>query len=223
MIIIIWIITIIITVAGCIICVNAARINSIISGSRLLEMDSAAGAKYVQSYSAWKYAAYISLIIIITAWIICIIYSIYKNKKKHVQTETLQDPVNTYDSIKNKITEIPETFQEQLHNAGIVIIQGQMQGAELNMVSGEKITVGRDPSVSNLILPGKKVSRKHCSIQYSQEKKLYRIRCYSGNGLYYSEGINGKGRKKLEKDNVIWMPYGTLVFMPGNTDVIKLK
>lgn len=59
MIIIIWIITIIITVAGCIICVNAARINSIISGSRLLEMDSAAGAKYVQSYSAWKYAAYI--------------------------------------------------------------------------------------------------------------------------------------------------------------------
>ncbi len=202
-------------------------------------MDSAAGAKYVQSYSAWKYAAYISLIIIITAWIICIIYSIYKNKKKHVQTETLQDPVNTdnkiyegqnqkidyktYDSIKNKITEIPETFQEQLHNAGIVIIQGQMQGAELNMVSGEKITVGRDPSVSNLILPGKKVSRKHCSIQYSQEKKLYRIRCYSGNGLYYSEGINGKGRKKLEKDNVIWMPYGTLVFMPGNTNVIKLK
>ena len=188
---------------------HAARINSIISGSGLLDIDSSTGAGYVKNHYIWQYAAYILVVVIIALWVFCIIYSIYRYKKKHGKHK-IQEPGWVSGSI------VPD-------NAGsIVIVQGNMQGAEISLSPGEKIIAGRDPAVSSLVLSGAKVSRKHCSIQYSPEKHKYRLRCYSGNGLYYYDS-KGSGRTKLEKDHVAWISYGSMVFMPGDKEILKLK
>ncbi len=77
----------------------------------------------------------------------------------------------------------------------IRITRGTMAGAEIVCTPGEQIVVGRDPSVSDLVLSHRKVSRKHFVICYNQETDQFDIFCFSENGINLSGGRRiGKGQ-----------------------------
>lgn len=212
MIIAIWVITCIISIVGGIICGYTYRLHSIISGSRLMEIESSIGARYVDSYNVWQYVAYISAAVVMAMWICSITMSIYEYRKKQLKSTDV-DTANAG---------TPQVEPPMQYYGGIMVLRGSMKGAELDLNCGEKIIAGRDPAVSHLILSSKKSSRRHCSVQYSPERQRYRLRCYSANGVYYEESIQA-GRKKVEKDHVAWVSNGTLVFMPDEKEVIRLK
>lgn len=70
----------------------------------------------------------------------------------------------------------------------IRITRGTMAGAEIACKPGEQIVVGRDPSVSDLVLSHRKVSRKHFVICYTEEADQFEIFCFSENGIQLSNG-----------------------------------
>ena len=70
---------------------------------------------------------------------------------------------------------------------GLLGIGGVYAGAVI-LADNAPIVIGRDPRLCNLILGGKRISRKHCSIWYDFYKGMYVITDYSMNGVFTETG-----------------------------------
>ncbi len=64
---------------------------------------------------------------------------------------------------------------------GIVCLEGELQGKEIILEEGEKVVVGRDAKVVNLVFRDMTISRIHCVIEV-QGNHQYRITDYSEDG-----------------------------------------
>lgn len=99
---------------------------------------------------------------------------------------------------------------------GLLIgIRGEYAGAEVQMLNGEKIVIGRSREKANLILNNPKVSRKHCEVSYDAvEDKYVMVNC-SLNGTFLSGG------QLLEQGKRYHLPHGT-IFRVNKEDEFKL-
>lgn len=71
---------------------------------------------------------------------------------------------------------------------------GSMQGAEITVLNGEMVTIGRDGASCNLILPDRDISRRHCTVQFNASEDCYYVTDYS------SFGTRINGTVRLEKE-----------------------
>lgn len=82
MIIVMFILTIILTLVAGGICSYAAYITAQISGEKLLTLNSELGYKYATTYHSWQTASVISVAVIVVMWIIFIIMLLRRHKNK---------------------------------------------------------------------------------------------------------------------------------------------
>ena len=71
-------------------------------------------------------------------------------------------------------------------NSGkILCLAGMFKGAEIPIVDGETIYIGRDPKQCNIIIDKDcvYVGRKHCGITYDASNNRYKVSVYSKNGV----------------------------------------
>lgn len=86
----------------------------------------------------------------------------------------------------------------------LIGLRGEYAGAEIVMLNGEKMVLGRSREKCNLILSNPKVSRKHCEVYYDvAEDKYVMVNC-SLNGTYLSGG------QMLEHGKRYFLPHGTI-------------
>lgn len=100
----------------------------------------------------------------------------------------------------------------------ILGLSGIYEGAVFKMNPSETIIIGRDPQCSNIIISDKstKVSRMHCTVNYSQDENCYYICDHSKNGVF----INNNER--LPKDVFMPLPKGTIIEVGNSDNVFKL-
>lgn len=68
-------------------------------------------------------------------------------------------------------------------------MSGEYRNVSIPLKAGEKIVIGRDPRICNLVLAGSKVSRKHCVIRYEAAENQYYLQDSSKNGTYMENGV----------------------------------
>lgn len=74
-------------------------------------------------------------------------------------------------------------------HGALVCTRGSMQGAEINVLDNEIVTIGRDGAVSNLILPDRDISRRHCTVQFSASENCYYVTDYSSFGTRINDSV----------------------------------
>lgn len=100
-------------------------------------------------------------------------------------------------------------------NGAIICTKGSMQGAKINILDGEMVTIGRDGAASNLILPDRDISRRHCTVQFNAVENCYYVTDYS------SLGTQMNGSVRLEKEMPTRCSRGTrLILGQGNNEFV---
>jgi hypothetical protein len=75
------------------------------------------------------------------------------------------------------------------HYAALVGLSGAYAGASIFMQPNEEIVIGRDTTVSHVVLSDSQVSRKHCGVRYIGETGNYQVVDYSSNGTFVNGAI----------------------------------
>jgi len=97
--------------------------------------------------------------------------------------------------------------------ANIICVSGEFIGAKFPIYGEDEIIIGRDPSISHIVLAGApKVSRKHCSIKFNPQKGSFNVTDFSTNGTFTQEGV------RLNKNMVTPFMRGSTISL-GNDDV----
>ncbi len=79
---------------------------------------------------------------------------------------------------------------------GLLGIAGMYQGAKFTMKPGDEFVIGRDGTLSNIIIStnGDKVSRRHCTVTFNSATCRYEVTDFSSNGTYYGNERLLKGQ-----------------------------
>ena len=83
----------------------------------------------------------------------------------------------------------------------VSILSGSMSGANIPIMDGETLRIGRDPSWASLVLHESQISRRHCSITYSRGQNCYFVLDESQHGTFLSGGskLDSSAPVRVEK------------------------
>ena len=102
-----------------------------------------------------------------------------------------------------------------MSHGAIVCTKGSMQGAEINILDGEMVTIGRDGAASNLVLSDRDISRRHCTVQFNAAENCYYVTDYS------SLGTRMNGTVQLDREVPTRCSRGTRIILgQGNNEFI---
>ncbi|MBP3634465.1 MAG: FHA domain-containing protein [Oscillospiraceae bacterium] len=101
--------------------------------------------------------------------------------------------------------------------SGLICLAGEYRGITIPMISGAKVTLGRDATFCNLVLSGSKISRKHCEIEYLGVGGKYRVTDYSTNGVFV------KGGSKLDRGTAVELSSGTVICLGNDLNMFQLQ
>lgn len=99
----------------------------------------------------------------------------------------------------------------------LLCTRGSYSGAEIDLPAGQELVIGRNSSMSQLVLPDQDISRKHCSIRYSSEDGGYYVTDYSTYGVYINDG------QRMEKGVSVRCSAGTKLSLGNGNNVFILK
>ena len=100
-------------------------------------------------------------------------------------------------------------------HGALVCTKGSMQGAEINILDGEMVTIGRDGAASNLVLSDRDISRRHCTVQFNASENCYYVTDYS------SLGTRMNGTLQLDREVPTRCSRGTRIILgQGNNEFI---
>lgn len=92
---------------------------------------------------------------------------------------------------------------------GIYGLAGEYKGATFGIKGTDKLIIGRDPDLANIIVSKEnvKVSRKHCTISYDKQRNAYCIEDHSSNGTFFNDGnrMNERSNNYLRSGNTIYL------------------
>lgn len=113
---------------------------------------------------------------------------------EEIVTETLLEPIPKPRQMPNpNPAPIPGAMLESSKTTGIVrCLSGTLKSAEILLDKHDnRIVIGRNPSISNLVISGKKISKKHCIIRFDADQKCFFAQdCNSTNGTKLSNGVS---------------------------------
>lgn len=101
-------------------------------------------------------------------------------------------------------------------SGALQFISGELQGTTIPLQNQDSIIIGRDPSVSNIILNSKDISRRHCEIQYNPSEHCYYICDYSSYGLR----VNGQ---QIQKNTPVRCNAGSKISLANGRNEFILK
>lgn len=140
----------------------------------------------------------------------------------NVVNNTPYQPVNYYQqSIQKPVidpTGPTDGYGQNSNKRGKIIgLTGMYAGANIQIVNGETIVIGKDPARSNIILDDNYVSSVHCSIKYDAIADCYIVTDSSTNGTYTDNG------KKLVKYQPTRINYGCVLYIANKQNAFKLN
>ncbi len=103
----------------------------------------------------------------------------------------------------------------QNKNGYLIGVQGEFSGANVPIVSGSEIVIGRDPARCQLVVNGAHISRVHVTIAF--DGRVFRVTDSSTTGTYDLE----KGR--LPNGQGVLLPSGTHLQLGTTGDIFKLE
>lgn len=106
--------------------------------------------------------------------------------------------------------------RNQRKTGALVCVQGAYVGAIIRFHPEQKILVGRDKGISDLVIELPMVSRLHCTLIYHEESNEYEIIDCSSNGTF----VNGD--KRLVRNEKYILKPGTTVSFGDQKTVYKL-
>lgn len=95
-------------------------------------------------------------------------------------------------------------------------IKGMFTGAQIPLVSGEELIIGRAADVCHIILEGVEISRKHCVVVYDGTTGNYMVTDSSGNGTFTGNG----GR--LPSGRMTVLTPGTIICVGSEENAFRL-
>lgn len=106
---------------------------------------------------------------------------------------------------------------DSMGKIGLEGISGMYSGAEFPMSANEPLVIGRDGTLSNVIVSANsdKVSRRHCTVRYIAATNSYEITDHSTNGTFY-------GNTRLVKDQPTSVVRGTTIVIGDKVNQFKL-
>ena len=102
-------------------------------------------------------------------------------------------------------------------HGALVCTKGSMQGAEINILDGEMVTIGRDGNASNLVLPDRDISRRHCTVQFNAAENCYYVTDYS------SLGTRMNGTVQLDREVPTKCSRGTRIILGQGSNEFILQ
>lgn len=101
----------------------------------------------------------------------------------------------------------------------IAWMDGQYNGCQFPVDPGKEVIIGRDPSVSNIVIDGKytTVSKRHCGIRFDSFSGLYTVTDYSSNGTYINGGT------KLQPHTPLQLQPNTVVSIGKGSNSFRLN
>lgn len=97
----------------------------------------------------------------------------------------------------------------------LIGMKGIYAGARIP-VGSTPVVLGRDNTGCNVIIPGEKISRQHCSVAYDSKRQVYIIWDLSSNGTYFADG------RKLMSNSPNELKGGTQIKI-GDRDEFALQ
>lgn len=100
----------------------------------------------------------------------------------------------------------------------IMGVSGVYEGAIFKIDPDEKITVGRDPKTSQIVVDEncELVSRRHCTVQSCPHAGCYLVTDHSTNGTF----VNGE---RLPKNESVSVARGTVIAVGNESNTFKLN
>ena len=97
-------------------------------------------------------------------------------------------------------------------------LSGEFKGESIGIPTDEEINIGRDPSVSQIIIieDAGIVSRRHCGIKYNPADGTYSVTDYSKNGIFREDG------SRLPPKVEVTLPRGTVIIL-GSRQVASFR
>lgn len=98
----------------------------------------------------------------------------------------------------------------------LIGVKGAYMGAEIPVKSGEKVVIGRDPSVCSIVIKDEKASRKHCEITYNADNGMYMVTDYSSNGTFQNGG------QRLPERTAVPVSAGSTIQIGKDGEIFRL-
>jgi hypothetical protein len=128
-----------------------------------------------------------------------------------------------YDPTAAMPRSIPKHYQygatgQATGNPKLVGIRGQYAGQLIDLSAGQ-ITIGRDPSIANLIYmqTNKDISRKHCTIGYDNNRQSFILTDNSTNGTYLFP------QERLMHGKPVYIESGTRFFISDPSEQFEVR
>ena len=109
----------------------------------------------------------------------------------------------------------PAAYQP-INYGSVVCIAGAYVGASYKVDSGEEIIIGREPSMSHIVIDDAKVSKRHVIIRYDGTIDAYYVTDVSTNGVYLMNG------QRLEAGKGTVLQRGTQIRVGQSEKIFKL-
>lgn len=100
---------------------------------------------------------------------------------------------------------------------GLICIRGKHLGHLIPLPGDRTLTVGRDPSVCQIVLDDGQVSRKHCQITYIASLNKYRVVDVSKNGTFLGNG------RRLERGKEYYVDPAEELYMGNQDNLYKFR
>ncbi|HIR28040.1 MAG TPA: FHA domain-containing protein [Candidatus Choladousia intestinigallinarum] len=145
------------------------------------------------------------------------IYRIQKNKGEEESSGTPEEPLadDCAESValaeQREAAEAEEDYAEdempERFKGTLRVWCGLMSGSSIQMGHMESVVLGRDATVSNLVVENTSVSRKHCIVTYNAVNNTYLLLDISSNGTYF------EGGQRIPKSFAMEVQAGTSFYL----------
>lgn len=110
------------------------------------------------------------------------------------------------------------SMRTDLYKANLLCISGIYSGFCFPIYNNEKIVIGTNPQVSNIVLASDGlVSRYHCSVNYDYFNNCYLVTDYSLNGTFTTNG------RRLPQNVPVRLSKGETIFLGDESNSFRLE
>lgn len=138
--------------------------------------------------------------------------------RKYMEELKGQFPLEEHTQVmKEKNCYLTTSLSQNLEQMGaLVCIKGSYLGSIVRIMPEQKILIGRDESLADMIINLPLVSRTHCAIVYHAQTREYEIVDFSSNGTF----VNGD--KRLVQNETYLLKKGTTISFGDRGTIYKL-
>lgn len=106
---------------------------------------------------------------------------------------------------------------EEPPTGSVIGVQGTFAGYSVNLASGEKVVIGKDAKVSQIVIDTsfKEISRRHVTVEYVGSMDRYRVTDYSSNGTWADDN-------KLVRGEDAYLKRGTILKLANDKNMFRL-